>query len=284
MYTIEQRLDYFGGEIVEPKNHVFRFRNNFDTGKTWSESFAEFLEQPNVHEVEAIAFGWWFTDPEGYVSEINDYGEEIFEDLPQVIEAIVSSRNILTNIKFLFLLDTEYFSGEEDSYYSDSFTEFAAVEISPLVQAFPKLEYFGLYGLEVTDWGSISSDSLVALEYVAPYAAEGYSVQLNDLNRLQQNHLPNLEILHFDCDPGFNYDSFIQSLLENNPFPKLRRVFHPHFQKVELEGEEDNDDDGDDGENHFYVVNTVRVISHADNYDSPYLMRYGEVRTDFTGE
>jgi hypothetical protein len=269
MYTIEQRIDYTGGVIQSPKDFIFRICKNVESEQTWFDLFAEFLEQPNVQEVEAISLGWWFTEEEW--EEKYDYLEDGVADLPQYLEAIIGAHEKLKNLKFLYFPD-----GDWEDFLNYSRIDFPEIEIAPLLNAFSKLEFLGAFGVQITDLDSLQSKSLKVIEYSESYSTEGQTYTPTNkslfLHQLKQSQLPNLEIIKLYVHPYQNFPEAVEALRQENTFPKLRQIICPDPIKTS----QDKDFLGVFPQIHNFLPSPEVVIE-----DYP---DYGSVRLDFTGE
>jgi hypothetical protein len=233
MFTSEQKYGYSGGAIEKPKERIFFFQKTLYSDQTWFELFAEFLEQPNVEEVEAISFGWWH-------EESPDLIDDVFEDLSAVLEAVTASHNKLPNLRFLYVLDID--ENEEVDDFFNSFTEYPSISASTLLGAFPKLEFLGIFACWIDDLYGLNSVSLKAFEWRVPYLLDLYNFLPYEkpqvLAQLSQSYLPNLETIALEVNPFTDYNAAIDDLRENNPFPNLSRIICPN----PIRSEEEDDD------------------------------------------
>jgi hypothetical protein len=269
MYLDEQRVDYEGGAIENLKERIFRIRKNPDSEKSWFELFAEFLDQPNVGEVEAISIGWWFTEEEFY-EEYEEDEDRIFADLPQILEAIVGSHKKLGNLKFLYLLDGDYYE-----YYVGQGTVYPAIDVSPILNAFPQLEYFGTHGFEITDLNLLSSKMLKHFVFSEAYTIEDQTYDPSNkatlLQMLGQSDLPNLKFIHLDVYPYQNFPEAVAEIRAKNSFAQLHQIICPD----PVATAEDNTWNVSRATHDFLLISDSERQTHE---------FFGSLRTNFTGE
>jgi hypothetical protein len=282
MGAIIDRREYEGGAILNPNEGLIRISRRQKSLKSWFELFAEFLEQPNVSEVQAISIGWWMDDPENEDGEEYDYQMDDYDltdgSFDKVIEAIVSSRFLLKNLKILFIGDFGY---EGDDFYYDDGTDFPSLNLNLLLQSFNNLEYLGVSGVSIEDLGSLNSGSLKKIEISEIFSAGDYfeyepSDNLTILDQLKTSNLPELEIIHLMVYPYSNFDLSVELIRQENPFPKLCRIHCPRPYTTS---------DAAYQEGGWYnYENVAHVFNQLHDYVSPYLNSYSSVRMDFTGE
>jgi hypothetical protein len=272
MFTVKQRFDYLGGAIENPKEHVFRIRINSESRQTWFELFAEFLEQPNINEVEAISIGWWFTDEDFWGKEKKYYYEEqALAELPEYLETVIGAYQKLRNLKFLYFPDGDW--RDSPNLIRSDFPE---IKLAPILMAFAKLEFVGVFGARIADLGSLRTNSLKVIEYCEPYSIEdqAYSPDSNAefLEALKHSYLPNLVLIKLYVNPYQNFPKAVAELKQQNPFPNLRQIICPDPIKTSQ--------DEDYWEPHFECHNFL-PFEDSENWD---FTQYATVRLDFTGE
>jgi hypothetical protein len=113
-----------------------------DEGAQWTDGFASFLDAVPTERITGLVVGAW---------------EEMFEGVASatIVEALVVARNRLPNLRALFFGDI--ISEEcEISWIRQT-------DISPLFDAYPKLEYFCVRGAEGLQIGALHHQNLKSL-------------------------------------------------------------------------------------------------------------------------
>ncbi|MEH2184404.1 STM4015 family protein [Nostoc sp.] len=113
--------------IAEPVNNAYALRCRYDDNEQnlWSQ-LSRLLQESNANKLEALVFGLW---PEAYE-----------RDSSSIVEALVNAKKYLINLKAVFIGDIEP-SECEISWIQQS-------GISPILQAYPKLEILQVRGGE----------------------------------------------------------------------------------------------------------------------------------------
>lgn len=131
--------------IMHPEKSACRVSVDWDeayTNKvTWTDKFAEFLQDPQITSVTALVVGPWGADTDAESSS--------------VVEALVSARDRLPNLTALFLGDI-ISEENEISWIQQS-------DVSPLLEAYPALEHFHVKGGSGLSLGSPSLAHLRSL-------------------------------------------------------------------------------------------------------------------------
>jgi hypothetical protein len=191
--------EFTGAAFLGLEEFAIRVKLEYDEGKTWTEKFQTLLELPNAKDLTALVIGAW--DDEG----VFDSGSE------PVVEALVAARDQLPNLNAIFLGDI---IGEECevSWIHQS-------DLSPIFNAYPKLEFFTVRSGEGLSLGHLQSQHLKNL--VIQTGGLDVSVVREVLNA----DLPNLEHLELYLGTD-NYGANTQiddlaPLLRGELFPKL---------------------------------------------------------------
>src|SRR5258708_15473528 len=142
-------------------------RVGFKGTETWIESFATFLQDPAVSQLTGLVVGMGST-------EVMETEEAI-----EVVEALAAAREKLSRLTILFIGDI--ISEENEISWIEQ------TDVSPLFNAYPNLEYFGVRGSNNLQLGSIQHEHLRHLVVEAggiPRAAV-HDIQLSDLPALE---------------------------------------------------------------------------------------------------
>lgn len=193
--------DYKGGALQDADKFAIRVRQEYEAEPKFFELFNELLEQPNVSELNALVIGVW--DDEQF-----DTGSE------RVVEALVTAKDRLKNLNAIFLGDIV---GEECevSWIHQS-------DLSPIFNAYPQLEVFGVRGSTDLSFGHLSHDKLRQL------TVQSGGLDVGIVRDILGSDLPNLE--HLDLYLGTdNYGANTSPedfapLLRGEVFPKLTHL------------------------------------------------------------
>ncbi|MFN6564768.1 MAG: STM4015 family protein [Nostoc sp. ChiSLP01] len=110
--------------IVEPVNKAYALRYEYDNEEDLPSQISRLLQEPNAEKLEALVFGLW---AEAYERDSSD-----------IVQTLVDAKKYLTNLKAIFIGDIAY-DECEISWIQQS-------DISPILQAYPKLEILQLRG------------------------------------------------------------------------------------------------------------------------------------------
>ena len=128
---------------LDPSHTTYRISLSYeDEGAQWTDRFASFLDAVPNERITGLVVGAW---------------EEMFEDgaSATIVEALVVARHRLPNLRTLFFGDI--ISEEcEISWIRQT-------DISPLFDAYPKLEYFCVRGAEGLQLGALHHQNLKSL-------------------------------------------------------------------------------------------------------------------------
>lgn len=159
------------------------------------------LQDPNADQLTGVVIGAWIT--------------EIVEDPPvEMVEALLAAAEQLPSLRGLFFGDIIYEECEV------SWLEMT--DLSPLIQAFPKLEHMQVRGSQSLELGVIESLNLKTL------IAESGGMPRTILADLWKSKLP--ELTHLEIylgDSGYGWDGSIadlEPLLSGELFPKLTHL------------------------------------------------------------
>lgn len=114
--------------VTDPEGSAYKIGVSYDDeeeGVTWADRFAAFLEDPRVGEVTALVIGNWDADD----------GQD---ESTEVVEALTAAAENLPHLNALFIGDITY-EENEISWIRQS-------DLSPIFNAFPGLEHFGVRG------------------------------------------------------------------------------------------------------------------------------------------
>lgn len=211
---IEQHLSQFDGKpvkdwdpdlgIEDSTGVTYRLGLSYDQGdqgERWTDLFAAFLDDPASMQITGMVIGDW-----GLLSSAMD------ENSTPIVEALVSARDRLPNLRALFLGDI---IGEECeiSWIRQS-------DVSPLFEAYPALETFCVRGAEGLSLGNIKHEQLKTL------IIQSGGLSANVVRQVAAAQLPELEHLELWLgDDNYGGNARIDDLaplLSGESFPKLK--------------------------------------------------------------
>lgn len=180
--AIDDHLQIFAGKRVvdwdsntgveDPEQTIYRLSISYDYGQTqsidWADYFASFLADPRAHEVNGLVIGVW--DNQG--------GNE---DIESVVETLVAAQEQLSRLTALFIGDITY-EENEISWIQQG-------DLSPILAAYPKLEYFGARG------GNNLQLGISHHEHLRSLIVESGGLPSNVVQDVLSSHLPALEHL-----------------------------------------------------------------------------------------
>lgn len=114
--------------IADPAGSAYRISMSWgdtEAGETFLDRLSRFLDDPNAGRLRALVIGAWQGDDSSLSSE-------------PVVEALVAARDVLANLRGLFLGDITY-EENEISWIEQS-------DVTPLFDAYPALEHFRVRG------------------------------------------------------------------------------------------------------------------------------------------
>ena len=189
----------FTGEVIPDLNQfAIRIKLEYDDKTTWTEMLQKFLELPNAAALNTLIVGVWS-------------GDQFDTNSEPVVEALVAARDQLPNLTAIFLGDI---IGEECevSWIHQS-------DLSPIFNAYPKLEFFTVRGTENLSLGVLKSEHLKNL------VVQSGGLDVSVVRQVLNADLPNLEHLELYLGTD-NYGANTQiddlaPLLRGELFPKL---------------------------------------------------------------
>jgi len=145
-----------------------RRRTDPDADASWTDQFAQFLQDPAAAEVTGLVVGqWWLDDPE--------------DGLADMIEALVAARDKLPKLTALFLGDITPDECEISWIVQD--------DLSPLFGAYPNLEHFRARGGNGLVLGQMRAHALRSL------VVEAGALDAGVVRDVLRSELPALEHL-----------------------------------------------------------------------------------------
>ena len=204
---ISEHKSEFGGYAVEDwapeqalKDNVLpRLRIDYDDKAPWSDLLTKLLETTGADQLKGIIVGSW-------MGEAWDVSADI------VVDALVAAAPKLPNLKALFIGDITYEENE--------MSWIKQCDISPLLEAFPNMEWLGVRGSDGLTLGVPRHEKLKGL------VVETGGLPRAIVQAIGQAQLPNLEHLELWLgDENYGADtqiSDIKPLLTGDLFPKLR--------------------------------------------------------------
>jgi hypothetical protein len=211
--TISANLENFQGKpiidfdpqkgIEQPDTYVYRLRIDYETyenGGKLTDLLTPFYQDPHASQVEALIIGTF-----GY-----DYDSK--EPIESIVSSLSQATAMLPRLKALFIGDITY---EE---YEISWIEQG--NVSPILEAYPQLEYFRIRGGKGLSLGKLVHENLKTL------IVEAGGLPLNVIQEVSQAHLPALGHLELWLgSDNYGFDASIQdfeSLLQSKQFPRLK--------------------------------------------------------------
>jgi hypothetical protein len=189
-----------GRRLTNPTGVVYRLSAGYDAEQPWTELFAEFLADPAAEQVPAIVIGMW--------------GQESDASPKPIIEALVPARDRLPNLRGIFLGDITY-DENEISWIQQT-------DVSPLLKAYPLLEYFQVRGGNGLSLGKLNHQHLRSL------VVESGGLPRSVVREVAAAQLPALEHLELWLgDEGYGADATVEDLwpiLDGQLFPRLRSL------------------------------------------------------------
>lgn len=209
--AIYDHINSFAGKSVEewtPKtkldpNIIYRISLDYDEsekGMTWLDKFADFLDTPSVEQLTGLVIGQW------------DMTWGADNSSARVVEALVTAHDRLPNLTALFIGEM-VMEESEISWINQS-------DVSPLFDAYPKLEYFTVRGGNNLSLGSLRHESLKSL------VIQSGGLDINIVREVINSYLPNLT--HLELWLGtehYGWNGTIEDvlpLLSGDLFPSLK--------------------------------------------------------------
>ncbi len=205
--AISKHLDELAGKKVEqwevgqavenPNNITYRISVDYDSEISWVNKFREFLKDKQASESTGFVVGAW---EEPMSTEPND-----------IVEALVKAKDKLPNLTALFFGDITY----EESEIS----WIVNTDISPLFEAYPKLEYFGVRGGNQLSLGDLKHENLKTLLIQSGGLDTSVVRQVANADLPQLTHL---ELYLGAEEYGASHEvADLEPILQNKVFPKL---------------------------------------------------------------
>ena len=173
---------------------------DWEQKKSLVDKLAVFLEDPSAQAAQGLVIGHW-----GGVDSAD-------QSSGPIVEALVTARDKLPNLKHLFLGDITY-EENEISWIQQS-------DLSPLLSAYPNLEELRVRGSENLSLGTLQHKNLKTL------AIETGGLPVRVLREVCAAKLPALEHLELWLgEDGYGWDGTVadlEPLLSGKLFPKLR--------------------------------------------------------------
>jgi hypothetical protein len=196
---------YPGIGIVDPENiaYIVRLTISDEEDDYDIDRFNALIEDPRISELQALIF------------QISISGELEGKDwaCAVAVKAICQAKSLLPNIKVIFIGDV---GGE---YYQYRLSKLHIVDIKPILQAFPNLEFLQIYG-NFDD--SILTCKGIRHEKLKSLVIETASMNTKSLTQICGMNLPNLE--YFQVWLGtqaWNQDIILDPILKMN-VPQLK--------------------------------------------------------------
>lgn len=191
-----------GARLADPAFYAYRVGLSYEEsehGAGWEEKFNAFLAEPGAGEVEALVVGMWYDPSEGSL------------DSGATVAALAAAADRLPSLRALFLGDIV---SEE---YEISWIEQS--DVSPLFDAYPKLEHFRVRGGNNLRFGTLRHERLKSL------VVESGGLDASVVRDITSSHLPSLEHLELWLgDEGYGANAEIVDLaplFNGRLFPKL---------------------------------------------------------------
>ena len=186
--------------IVDPVGAAQRLAQPYDDAMTFAERLARFLDDPAARQVEAIVVGpWWRVD---------------YTDPSEVVAGLTAARDRLPALRALFVGDI---IGEECEI-----SWIQQEDVTPLLDAFPRLEHFRVRGGTGLELRPDSHDGLRSL------VIESGGLPAEVVRSVAAARLPRLEHLEFWLgEENYGGDVTVEDLapiLAGEAFPELRSL------------------------------------------------------------
>jgi hypothetical protein len=191
-------IDFSIQEGVSDLNkHLYRLKIEYDEDETVENLIRVFAEIPAAAEAQELIIGAWDVE---YSSSSEG-----------VVQALIAQKEVLKNLRLLFIGDIDR-DEQEISWIQQC-------DLSPLLAAFPKLEFFGVRGGCDLRLSELKHENIRTL-VIQTGGLEPDTVQ--DINKADLPNLENLELWLGSDNYGF--DSKIkdfEDIINGTKFPKL---------------------------------------------------------------
>jgi hypothetical protein len=185
--------------IEQPHTCVYRLRTNYENyknGGQLTDQLTLFYQDPHASQVEALIIGAF-----GYDASVEP-----------IVSSLSQASALLPRLKALFIGDI---TAEENEI-----SWIQQGDVSPVLEAYPQLEYFRVRGGNDLSLGKLVHENLKTL------IVEAGGLPLNVIQEVSEAKLPALEHLELWLgEENYGFDASIQDLeplLQNNRFPKLK--------------------------------------------------------------
>jgi hypothetical protein len=184
--------------ITDPVNKAYALRCEYDSSDDMTQKIAELLDDPNAEKLEALVIGMW--------------NEPYEESSSSIVDALVTAKNRLTNLKAIFIGDM---IGEdcEISWIIQS-------DISPILRAYPQLEI-----LQVKGGTQLAFNPPVRHEKLKALIVETGGLSRVTVDEICSMNLPALEHLEiWFGSSNYGGDAWVENvkpILEDLIFPNL---------------------------------------------------------------
>lgn len=192
--------------ISEPENKAFRLSvdwDDFDSDgeKAFEKLFTKFSKDTSMPMIEALIIGDWGGAGQGDTSA-------------SVVQLLVNAQKKIKNLRALFI--------GEMSMEESEISWIEQCDLSPLWQAFPKLEHFQVRGGNNLSLGKIS------LPYLKSLIVETGGLEKRVIDEICKGRLPNLTQLELWLGTeeygGDTSCNDLKPLLKGNLFPELDKL------------------------------------------------------------
>jgi hypothetical protein len=194
--------DYTPGRgLANPTRVAYRLRHEYDSEEPFDDQLSAFLNDPAAEQVPAVVIGMW--------------GEEMYElKSTHLIDALVAARDRLPNLRGIFLGDI---IAEENEI-----SWIQQTDVSPLLKAYPRLEYFQVRGGQGLSLGKLDHAHLKSL------VVEAGGLPASVVREVGAANLPALEHLELWLgEENYGGDAKVSDLrpiLSGGLFPKLHSL------------------------------------------------------------
>jgi hypothetical protein len=190
--------DYASGGLQPPETHTPRLRTDYDSADTAATLLADLLQQDGADRLTGMIIGRWES--------------EMYDSPPtEVVNLLVTAAGQLPSLTHLFIGEMTSEENEVSWIYQ--------TDLSPLWEAFPRLQAFTVRGSNGLSLGKIQHDHLRSL------TIETGGLPRSVLAEITAAKLPRLEHLELYLgDDNYGWDGTIQDiapLLTGQQFPKL---------------------------------------------------------------
>ena len=185
--------------ITDFVNTAYAIRCEYDEQKDATQKLAELLQDSQASKLEALIFGMW-------------HGEMYAHSSKLVVNALIAAKDKLINLKALFIGDISY-DESEISWIIQS-------DISPVLEAYPKLEV-----LQIRGGDSLAFSPFVRHENLKALIIETGGLSSATIAQICALDLPKLQHLELwlgsDSYGGDSTIANLNPILINTVFPNL---------------------------------------------------------------